>query len=282
METVWFIHDVAGTHMKIVNLPFIYQLAAEMQALLKIEYKPGYVARFDVLIASLLVKYSIERLLDEYPAMTVSRKPGEDLLFAIKQIAEWRDEMRTKDEADYDVSDRKVDYRFEEVLKHAKEFETILKADLLENLVAYHPQQKAGYSTPLSIAHAENTLHEEYLQKLSQKTIQEIRESGRCLVFDNYTASGFHMLRALELVLHEYYVLMCKPKNPNKPLESWSAYLTPLYKLFSDKEKCGPLSKAEEAHVKKVYYLLQPVKELDRNNIMHPETFLSCFGVSSI
>lgn len=138
--------------------------------------------------------------------------------------------------------------------------------------MAYHPQQKAIYSTALLITHAENTLHPQDLQKLEPNTIREIRESGRCLAFDNYTASGFHMMRALETVLHEYYVIMCKPKNTNKKLYSWAAYLSPLYRVFNDGDRAG---EKEKAHIKKVYYLLQQIKDLDRNNIMHPEIFLN-------
>ena len=73
--------------------------------------------------------------------------------------------------------------------------------------------------------------------------------------------------------MHEYYVIVCKPKNANKRLNNWASYLSPLYKLCDD--KCDTLSKEEKAHVKKVYYLLQQIKDLDRNDIMHPETVLN-------
>ena len=259
--------------MKIVNLPFIYQLGAEMHALLRLDYKAEYKARFDILGASLDVRSSVRRLLNEYPALTTCRKPGEDVILAINKVWEWYHKMGEEENPDWDVSDFSVDFMFKEVLEQTRNFEAILKADLLENLVAYHPQQKAIYSTALLIAHAENALHPQDLQKLEQKTIQEIRESGRCLAFDTYTASGFHMMRALELVLHEYYVIICKPQNANKRLNNWAAYLSPLYKLCADKN--NTLSKEEKTHVKKVYYLLQQIKDLDRNGIMHPETVLS-------
>ncbi|MBA7692870.1 hypothetical protein ES703_101442 [subsurface metagenome] len=90
METVWFIRNIEGTYMKTVNLPFIYQLGAEMQELMKLEYKGTGTSRFDVLIASNPVSYSIRRLLIEYPALTVSRKPGEDMLTAIGQVHAWK------------------------------------------------------------------------------------------------------------------------------------------------------------------------------------------------
>jgi len=273
MKTVWFVRNIAGTYMKKVNLPFIYQLSAEMHALLRLDYKAGYKERFDILRASMYVKDSVEHLINEYPVLTTSREPGKDVIFAINQIWKWYDDMCVKENPEWDVDDAEVNFEFKEVLEQSRNFETILKADLMENLVAYHPQQKAIYSTALLIAHAENALHPQDLQKLEQKTIQEIRESGRCLAFDTYTASGFHMMRALELVLHEYYVIICKPQNANKRLNNWAAYLSPLYKFCADKN--NTLSKEEKTHVKKVYYLLQQIKDLDRNGIMHPETVLS-------
>lgn len=259
--------------MKLVNLPFIYQLGAEMHALLRLDYKAEYKARFDILGASLDVRSSVKRLLNEYPALTTCRKPGEDAILAINKVWEWYHKMDEEENPDWDVSGFSVDFIFKEVLEKTRNFEAILKADLLENLVAYHPQQKAIYSTALLIAHAENAQHPQDLQKLEQKTIQEIKESGRCLAFDTYTASGFHMMRALELVLHEYYVITCNPQNADKRLNNWAAYLSPLYKLFGDNR--GKLSKEEKTHVKKIYYLLQQIKDLDRNGIMHPETVLS-------
>ncbi len=272
MKTVWFIRDIAGTQMKLVNLPFVYQLGVEMQELVKMEYKGTGASRFDVMIASIPIQGSIRRLLTEYPALTVSRQPGINLGLAIDEIRSWINKTRTAETPNWDVKDDDADYQFREVINLAKIFETVLKADLLENLTAYHPQQKAIYSTAQLVAHAENALHPQELKKMDKKVVQEIRESGKCLAFDNYTASGFHILRALEVVLHEYYVIVCKPNNPNKPLNSWAAYLTPLYKLCDDKN--STLNHEDKTHIKQVYYLLQQIKNLDRNNIMHPATLL--------
>lgn len=103
--------------MKLVDLPFIYQLGADMHKLMGIEYKAGYEARFDILIASLRVQYSVQRLLEEYPALTVSTQPGADLLYAIEQINQWHTDMKATGKPDWDVIDNDVDNKFENVLK---------------------------------------------------------------------------------------------------------------------------------------------------------------------
>lgn len=226
--------------MKVVNLPFIYELGSEMQELSKLKYDGTGKSRLDILIAANSVGYSIYRLLEEYPALTVSRNPGKDLLTAIDKIRAWYQKIKNDLKPNLDAPDFTVDYDFNEVISKANVFTTILKADLLENLVAYHPQQKGIYSTALLITQAENALHPEYLRKLDETVVREIRESGKCLAFDNYTASGFHMLRALEIVLHDYYVLICNPEDTKKHLDSWGAYLDPLYKFCRD--ECTTLS----------------------------------------
>ena len=41
---------------------------------------------------------------------------------------------------------------------------------------------------------------QETRKNLDDAVIGDIREAGRCLVFDLPTAAGFHVLRAIELV----------------------------------------------------------------------------------
>jgi hypothetical protein len=97
--------------------------------------------------------------------------------------------------------------------------------------------------------------------KIGQNVIDELRQSGRCLAFDVPTASGFHILRATEIVLHEYYMNVCKPKDP-KRLENWGAYI-------------AELKKSGDPNVKETIAILQQIKDNDRNLIMHPERILS-------
>ncbi len=140
----------------------------------------------------------------------------------------------------------------------------------LLTLSAYCATQKGIYSTSDLIDHAEKVFPRPVLEKLSEAVTQEVAHGGRCLAFDIPTAAGFHMLRATEAVLHEYYVAVCKPKSKNR-LENWGAYISALYKLTEE-----TTTKADvKDHVKRVLALLQQVKDQDRNVIMHPEVVLT-------
>jgi hypothetical protein len=39
----------------------------------------------------------------------------------------------------------------------------------------------------------------------SRAALDELREAGRCLALESYTASGFHTLRGLEVVMAAYF-----------------------------------------------------------------------------
>jgi hypothetical protein len=152
---------------------------------------------------------------------------------------------------------------------HAKEFETVLLADL-EKLNVYYPERKGIFDTRLLVSEAESAFSKNILNKLDKQAIQEINAFGKCIAFDNYTASGFHILRALEVVLHDLWVKECNHK-PEELLGSWAAYLSDIYNLC----QTNKLSKKESDEIKKLYYLLQQIKYQDRNNIMHPEITLN-------
>ena len=150
--------------------------------------------------------------------------------------------------------------RFAEIIQIAKEFQIILLEDM-HTIMAYEASQKGAYNTPDLIENTELILPESARTKLNKNTISEISESGKCLVFDVPTASGFHILRAVEMVMHEYYLVICKPKDSNK-LDNWGAYLSAMKSITK------PI-------VEETIAILQQIKDNDRNLIMHPERILS-------
>ena len=129
-------------------------------------------------------------------------------------------------------------------------------------LSTYHATQKGIYLTSDLIDKAELSLSPDVLLKIDERTKGEIRESGKCLAFDNFTASGFHIIRATESVLHKYYLAMCNPTPVPDRLESWGAYISELHKL-------------KWPEVDEIVTLLQQIKDHHRNLIMHPEIVLN-------
>jgi hypothetical protein len=263
----WFTRSVEGTHMKEVNLGYIFQLGAEIYPLTQLKSEN----RWEITDIIFHVDLNIDRLLDEYPSLSVCRRRGEQLLTSISHVQEWVAESFKKERQLNRKSD-KADNMFGEVVDNAKAFADVLLPDL-EQLKVYHPLRKAGFDTLVLISNAEENLTKSTLAKLDENTKKEFREWGRCLAFDLYTASGFHIIRALEVLIHEYYVLMCKPINPKKKLDSWAEYLRQLYIISRDENMT--LNKEDKEHVKKLLAFLMQIKNKDRNYIMHTEVMLS-------
>jgi hypothetical protein len=243
--------------MEKIDLPLFYKLGAMLRPLTEKEVKNS--TRVDNWLAALPVEASVGYLLKLFPTLTVCRSTGEELIRAIEEAGNW---MRETPAKEWEKQDYSVDLKFQQIVNKAKEFETVLSAEL-QTLASYHVTQKGIYSTTDLIERAENTLPASVLPKISQRVKEEIRQSGRCLAFDSGTACAFHIMRAVEAVMHEYYIAMCKPTpRPSKRLENWGAYI-------------AELQKSPKSEVKEVVAMLQQIKDRHRNLIMHPEVVLT-------
>lgn len=250
--------------MERINLPLFYQLGSQLHPLVEFTAEPTN--RRGILQVSIRLRASLHRLLASFPALTVCRASGMALIDAIDATTKW---LETATAETWQEPDKSVDFKFQQVIDTAKEFEVILSAEL-QTLATYHPEQKGIYSTPQLIEEAENILPSAVLEKMGSNVVEEIQQSGRCLAFDNSTASGFHILRATEAVLHQYYISVCKPKSKTK-LDNWGAYIGALHKLSGN----TTVKQDVRDDVSKVIALLQQIKDQDRNLIMHPEIVLT-------
>lgn len=150
--------------------------------------------------------------------------------------------------------------------------EAVLKAEC-DSLDSYIVAQKGAYSTPDLIEHAEKMIPEKTRNLLSPNVIKDVQEAGRCLAFDLPTASGFHMLRAIELVMLEL-LKHARASGEERP-RNWGFYI----------------DKFEKSGIpKKITAMLRDIKVLYRNPTAHPEdtleeeeaTTLFALGVSAI
>jgi hypothetical protein len=265
-----------------INLTFFYQLGARLNPLAQLD--ADRVTRADVYIAGLQVRTYIPTLFANFPPLDVCRAASQDLLKALAVMDEW---FRTASPEQMGQRIETADFQFQDVINKAKQFETVLSAEL-GVLAAYHITSKGAYSTAELIERADLILSESVREKVPQEALEEIKQAGRCLVLDSPTASGFHMMRALEAVLHQYYLAVCKAKKRDK-LENWGAYLSALRKLAGEggegEEGDAPEGNAKgDPQVKRVITFLYQVKDT-RNNIMHPELVLSAdeaFGLLDV
>src|SRR3989338_6352085 len=93
-------------------------------------------------------------------------------------------------------------------------FETVFSAEL-QQLDSYFVSQKGIYSTQDLIEHADRVFPKDTLPNLPEEARKDIREAGRCLAFDLPSATGFHIIRAVEAVIRKYYSVIVK--QPVKP-----------------------------------------------------------------
>lgn len=182
-----------------------------------------------------------------------SRTAGEQLFKAIDAL--WRSllgkpdarpEFITSSEA-YDIATSK------------KDFETVLAAEL-PGLATFFVQKKAIFDTIDLIAHGDEIFSGDILARMPTEAITDIREAGRCLAFELYTATGFHIFRAMESVMLLYYKSL--PTAPTlKPSDrNWGKYIDGMRTGGADS---------------KVTDYLKYFKDSHRNPVTHPETVLT-------
>jgi hypothetical protein len=85
-----------------------------------------------------------------------------------------------------------------------------------------------------------------------------MEEAGFCLAFERYTASGFHALRGIEYEIRDYVQLATR-KPIRESDRNWGAYIRTL--TSNDASS-------------KLLTLLNDIKNLDRNPLIHPEHWL--------
>lgn len=251
----WVSITLGGVPMEKINLPFFYQLGALLRPLTEMEAKDTN--RFDIYVAANRVIGYVRSLLDSYSTLTVCRNSGEELIKTTEEMLKW---LRSTPHDEWEKEDHSINLKCSQLINAAKEFQTVLSAELLK-LETYYVTQKGIYDTTALIARTENVLPASVLNKIDKKVAIEIRESGKCLAFDCATASAFHMMRATEAVMHKYYLHVCEPRSKKK-LENWGAYI-------------AKLSQSQDSEVKEVVAMLQQIKDRHRNLIMHPEIVLS-------
>jgi hypothetical protein len=88
---------------------------------------------------------------------------------------------------------------------------------------------------------------------IEDKAKGEFEESGKCLAFERYTASAFHALRGVECVIRQY-IIKLTGSLPHK--RDWGHYIQVLKEKGADPSLTA---------------VLDNIRTLDRNPLMHPE-----------
>jgi hypothetical protein len=136
-------------------------------------------------------------------------------------------------------------------------FKNLLQEDLARKNV-YSVRESEVYSVASLIDNGDAIIPEKLRFDLPQPCLDELKQAGRCLAFELATASAFHIMRAIEVMLLEYWDIVTGDPRPDN--RNWGGLLKEIDKKGGDKD---------------VIDAVTHVKNLHRNPIVHPELTLT-------
>ncbi len=149
-------------------------------------------------------------------------------------------------------------------------FRSVFEAEC-HDVDVYSVGQIAIYKTQALVANGSHVIPEEYRKDMSEESLKEFDDAGRCLAFDLPTACGFHALRGTELVMDDYL----RSFGVTKVMRSWNDYIQTFQKLRENKD-------AKRKPSEKVSAMLDRMRTLDRNPLMHPREVLDTVGANHV
>ncbi|MBI3743650.1 MAG: hypothetical protein HY261_05110 [Chloroflexi bacterium] len=241
--------------MEKINVPSFLEIGGNLDTLSKASAEPT--KRFDTLIAGFGAVGNAKVLLGRFPGLTVCRKTADELEKNVFSAFEVLNKLPAEKRSQPDDA---LDRAFQQVVVKAKEFQTVLAAEL-HTFAAYYVTKKAIYSTDDLIERAENALPDGIRKELTAETKKDLNQAGRCLALDVPTGAGFHINRATERVLLQYRAkfINTPPRDRN-----WGAYIQELRGVTAN-----PRPEPE------VIATLDQIRGLHRNPVIHPEDFLT-------
>jgi hypothetical protein len=224
-----------------------YTLATVLHPLLEL---PGG-KRNDVLLPVWMAKSSIYNLTvgDPLP-LPISKPAATKLWYALDAIV-------PNDATKWQLDEDLLQWQLANIHSAAKELETVLSAELQGSTV-YYVSQQLIYNTGDLIDRAENALGSA-VDKVSPEVRKDFNAAGRALAFELATGSGFHTMRATESILRDYHrLVIALPGRKASP--QMSVCIAQLR------------AKGEDP---KLMDILDHIRDLHRNTLMHPEAFLT-------
>lgn len=140
------------------------------------------------------------------------------------------------------------------------------------DLEMYSVGQIGIYNMNALVSMGSDRFPEEYKSLMPIESLTEFDSAGRCLAFNLPTACGFHSIRGLELCLLSY---LAKRIAKVDKLKSWNEYLKTIEKLSDELP-------APKKPSPKIAPMIQRMKDLDRNPLMHPRDTLDIAGADQL
>ncbi len=230
--------------MILVDGAYLYGLGLSIQPLHTINQKGTY---GQVWYNCYVAKNYLEGFItdsDYSDAVRIMVEPANSLIFALETICEEAIKPEKKDK----ILDPTLFYNLRTVLR---DFESVFKAEFRHGNL-FLATQKGAYDLRTLFAKGE-LLFPANFTELFPEAVKDVQDGARCLVFEMYTASGFHFHRANESVLLRY-LKSVRAKQPDN--RNMGAYIEAL--------------KDVENVPKEIIVYLKSLKDLQRNPLMHP------------
>lgn len=225
--------------MKEINGYYLYSLGAEIHPLANIHSGDSFGEwEFACIKAQIALEGFFNRSL--FPGH-ISREEGGELYTLLKQLYEEQPQRLTEELA---AKIRDALLKFEHFLD--AEFKTM-------SIFLIEPVR--GYDTR-SLIYNGRVLFPLELESRVPKALLDADAAARCIAFDLPTSAGYHLMRATEAVLREYWDIVTDGAEPPNN-RNMGDYL----RQMDEKEVGDPKVKAA----------LKDIKDLYRNPLLHPE-----------
>jgi hypothetical protein len=245
---------VRGTDMLRVNEFQLYELAVAVHPITEITETAKY---SEVWFSWMTAKTALQTIFKQR-ALEVCYEAANELYEKLRGIVpDDFTEAVAKVHSDTDTEEPTLGYDVFAIRTAAQKFETILSAEL-SNSDTYWISPKGTHKTSVLMQAAHLELPSSVLKDIPEVTT-DFNEAGRCLLFDNSTAVGFHLIRATEAVIRRYYESVVGTV-PAKKFRNWGAYIKNLRMRGANAKVTGYLD-----HIKEHY----------RNPVLHPEVTLT-------
>jgi len=162
-------------------------------------------------------------------------------------------------------------WNFNNISGKLSAFKSVFEAEC-RDVDVYSVGQIGIYRTSKLVSDGAGVIPDDICALIPSEALSEFNNAGKCLAFDLPTACGFHSLRGLELVMGEY--LSTFGLDPKK-MKSWNDYIKAAEKLISS-DGSGDKPSA------KVAAMLDRMRELERNPLMHPRDTLDAIGANML
>jgi hypothetical protein len=250
-----------GENVKRVNLIDYFDLSEQLgrakSACSAKQSKAG-----SIYFSVFLLNNKLNAFIDDDNGFSTSKHPARDLADAIDV---WVLDNVMDDSSPPGIEVQKFDvdlpnWSYGRLADKVDEFRNVFTAECRE-VEVYSVGQVSIYRTTSLVANGSHRIPPEYRADIPEEALKEFDSAGKCLAFDLPTACGFHALRAVELMILKYLKAF---DAKTEGLKTWFDYVKAV-----EEAKCEGRPPS-----KKVAQMLDRMRDLDRNPLMHPRDTL--------